>query len=206
MRSLGSRQPTLNRRGRLFVLSAPSGSGKTTVLKALMKRNPAWVRSISITTRPPRAGERQGKDYRFLSRSQFQGRVAQGAFLEYARVVGNWYGTPKAPIQRALRAGRNALLGVDIQGARKIRRSGLPLTTIFLLPPSKKILRERLQHRGTETTRQIRARLQSARRELKEVHLYDYAVVNDRLKEAISAVETIIRAEQFRVQEPVRAR
>ncbi len=189
----------MNKQGRLFVLSAPSGSGKTTVLNSLMKRNPKWVRSVSATTRPPRTGERQGKDYRFLNRLQFQKRVAQRAFLEYARVLGNWYGTPKEPIRRALQAGRDVLLGVDIQGARQIRRSGLPVTTIFLLPPSMKVLRQRLQRRGTETSRQIRDRLQLARRELREVRHYDYGVVNDQLEEAISAIETIVQAERFRV-------
>ena len=166
----------------------------------MMERNPKWIRSVSATTRPPRVGERHGKDYAFLSRAQFQKRVAQGEFLEYARVLDNWYGTPKGPIRRALQAGRDVLLGVDIQGARKIRRSGLPVTTVFLLPPSMKILRQRLQRRGTETAQQVRDRLRLARRELQEVRHYDYAVVNDRLEEAISAIETIVQAERYRVR------
>jgi len=190
----------LSRRGRLFVLSAPSGSGKTTVLSALLKRNRELVRSISATTRPPRSGERNGKDYWFLSRARFREGIARGRFLEYARVLKNWYGTPKAPIEKITRAGKDVLLGIDIQGARQIRRGRLPATTIFLLPPSLKVLRERLEHRGTETPEQIRDRLNLARRELKEVGRYDYAVVNDRLREAVVAVEQILRAEQFRVK------
>ena len=190
----------MSRRGRLFVLSAPSGSGKTTVLSALLKRNRELVRSISATTRPPRSGERNGKDYWFLSRARFREGIARGRFLEYARVLKNWYGTPKAPIEKITRAGKDVLLGIDIQGARQIRRGRLPATTIFLLPPSLKVLRERLEHRGTETPEQIRDRLNLARRELKEVGRYDYAVVNDRLREAVVAVEQILRAEQFRVK------
>ena len=187
-------------RGRLFVLSAPSGSGKTTVLSALLKRDPKLMRSVSATTRPPRSGERNGKDYWFLSSARFREGIARGRFLEYARVLKNWYGTPKAPIGKATRAGRDVLLGIDIQGARQVRRSRLPTTTLFLLPPSLAVLRQRLERRGTETPEQIRDRLKLAKRELKEVGRYDYAVVNDRLQEAVEAVETIIRAERFRVR------
>ena len=191
----------MNKRGgRLFVLSAPSGSGKTTVLNALLKRNRGLVRSISVTTRPPRSGERNGKDYWFFSSARFREGIARGRFLEYARVLKNWYGTPKGPIEKATRAGKDVLLGIDIQGARQIRRGRLPATTLFLLPPSLKVLRERLERRGTETPEQIRDRLKLARRELKEASRYDYAVVNDRLREAVEAVENIIRAEQFRVK------
>ncbi len=188
------------RGGRLFVLSAPSGSGKTTVLNALLNRNRGLVRSISVTTRSPRPGERQGKDYWFFSPARFREGIARGRFLEYARVLKNWYGTPKAPIEKTTRAGKDVLLGIDIQGARQIRRGRLPATTIFLLPPSLKVLRERLEHRGTETSEQIRDRLKLARRELKEAGRYDYAVVNDRLREAVEALENIIRAERFRVK------
>lgn len=190
--------------GRLFVISAPSGCGKSTLLAALLRKNRNLVRSVSATTRPSRPGERHGKDYRFLSRAEFQRGIARKKFLEHARVLKNWYGTPRGPIEKALRAGKEVLLGIDIQGARQIRRAPLPATTLFLLPPSLKVLRERLQHRGTETPQQIRARLRLARRELKEAGKYDYAVVNDRLKEAVSAVEAIIRAERHRVEKRAR--
>jgi len=189
----------LSKAGRLFVLSAPSGSGKTTMLGALLKRDRNRVRSISATTRPPRAGEQNGKDYFFISRAQFRRGIARGKFLEHARVLRNWYGTPKGPIEKALRAGKDVLLGIDIQGARQIRRGRLPATTVFLLPPSLKVLRHRLRRRATETPAQIRERLRLARKELKEVEKYDYAVVNDRLPEAVAAVETILRAERHRV-------
>ena len=189
-----------NTGGRLFVVSAPSGSGKTTILNALLRRQGRAVRSVSMTTRPPRLGEKNGLDYRFVTRAQFdQARVRKG-FLEYARILGHWYGTPRRPVEQALKASRDVLLGVDIQGARQIRRSGLPVTTIFLLPPSFTALRERLKRRGTETPDQIRARLRLARRELAELKRYDYAVVNDRLAEAIEIVQAILKAEKCRVR------
>ena len=190
----------MSKRGRLFVLSAPSGSGKTTMLWALLGKDRNRVRSISATTRAPRAGERDGKDYIFLSPAQFRRGISAGKFLEHARVLKNWYGTPKGPMEKALRAGKDVLLGIDIQGARQIRRSRLPATTIFLLPPSLEVLRQRLRRRATETPAQIRERLRLARKELKEVGKYDYAVVNDRLPDAVAAVEAILRAEHHRVE------
>lgn len=157
-------------------------------------------RSVSATTRRPRRGERHGRDYWFFSRAAFEGGIARRAFLEHARVLDNWYGTLRQPAERALRAGKNILLGLDIQGARQLRRSRLPVTSIFLLPPSLRVLEQRLRRRGTETAGQIRQRLKLARRELQEVRRYDYAVVNDRLNEAVEAVESILRAERFRVK------
>ena len=187
-------------KGRLFLLSAPSGSGKTTILSALLKLQPKAVRSISMTTRTPRRGERNGLDYWFVSPAQFERARKQKDFLEQARILKNWYGTPRRPIEKALRAGRDVLLGVDIQGARQIRKSGLPVTTIFLLPPSFAVLRQRLKRRGTETPEQIRLRLRLARRELAELKRYDYAVVNDRLDEAIETVRAILKSEKCRVR------
>lgn len=188
------------RRGRLVVLSAPSGSGKTTILEALWRAEPGVVRSVSMTTRPPRPGERNRRDYRFVTRERFAQARRRGELLEQARILGQWYGTPRRPVEQALCAGRDVLLGLDIQGTRQIRRSGLPATTIFLLPPSLGVLRRRLQRRGTETAAQIQARLRLAHRELEEVHRYDYAVVNERLWEAIGAVRTILRAQRYRVE------
>ncbi len=135
-----------------------------------------------------------------MAKAEFLRGIARRKFLECARVLENWYGTPRVPIENVLKAGRDVLLGIDIQGARQIRRSGLPVTTVFLLPPSLKVLRARLEGRATETPAQIRARLRLARRELKEVGKYDYAVVNDRLQDAVAAVEAIIRAQRHRVR------
>ena len=184
----------------MFILSAPSGSGKTTLLRSLLKRNRRLTLSISATTRLPRPGERDGRHYWFLGKAEFRRGIARRRFLEHARVLQNWYGTPRAPIERGLQAGKDVLLGIDIQGARQIRRSGLPVTTIFLLPPSLKVLRERLERRATETPGQILARLRLARREIKEAGKYDYAVVNDRLQDAVATVEAILRAERHRVR------
>ena len=186
--------------GRLWVLSAPSGSGKTTVLTRLIgKSKGALVRSISATTRSPRPGEKNGRDYYFLTQAEFERTIHRKGFLEYARVLGHWYGTTRAAVERQLRVGKDVALCIDIQGARQVRRSRLPATTIFLVPPSLKVLRERLCRRGTERPAQVRARLKRARRELREMGRYDYAVVNDRLEEAVEAVRTILRAERFRV-------
>lgn len=189
----------MSKRGRLFVISAPSGSGKTTVINALLRVEPNSVRSVSMTTRSPRTGERNGRDYYFVSRRRFKTAQRQGQLLESARILAHWYGTPRRPIKQALARGKNVLLGVDIQGARKIRESRLPTTLIFLLPPSLSVLKERLERRGTETPREIRARLALARKELAQVQQFDYAVANVRLKEAIAAIRVIFKAQRYRV-------
>lgn len=167
--------------------------------RLIQQRGPI-TRSVSATTRSPRLGEKHGRDYHFLSRQTFERGIRRRVFLEHARVLGHWYGTPRASVERHLRAGRNVALCIDIQGARQIRRGGLPATTIFLVPPSLKILRERLRRRGTEKPAQVQARLKLARQELREVNRYDYAVVNDRLEDAVEAVKTIVQAEAFRVR------
>ena len=188
------------RRGRLLVVSAPSGSGKTTIIERLLKENLRLVRSISATTRLPRAGERNRSHYFFLSQEGFKRGIRRRAFLEYARVLGHLYGTPRAAVERSLKAGWDVILSIDIQGARKIRASGIPVTTLFLVPPSLKVLRDRLRRRGTETAAQIKERLRLARRELAELPQYDYAVVNDHLEEAIASVRAIIQAERQKVR------
>lgn len=194
------------RKGRLFVISAPSGSGKTTLLQRWLAADPRVTRSISVTTRPRRHGEIQGRDYRFVSEGQFRRLAQAGAFLEKAKILGHWYATPKIPLQRSLGRGRDILLCLDIQGARQIRASRFPATTIFLLPPSLKALRQRLVLRGTETPRQILARLRLARRELQEVGRFDYAVVNDRVGEALNSLRAIAAAERCRVDRKRRVR
>jgi guanylate kinase len=187
--------------GRLVVISAPSGSGKTTLIQHLLKTDPHTCRSISMTTRPPRDGEQDGRDYWFVNRAQFARAKQQGELLESARILGHWYGTPVQPIRKTLKQGRDVLLGIDIQGAAQLRRSGLPVTTIFLLPPSIGVLGKRLKGRGTETPWQIRARLRLARKELGQMEKFDYVVVNDRLKEAVGRVQAILEAQRCRVQD-----
>jgi guanylate kinase len=188
------------RTGRLFVLSAPSGSGKTTLLRHLKKLEPKAVLSLSATTRRARAGERHGRDYLFLTHKRFMDWVRKGEFFEHAKILDRWYGTPRGPVMRALKSGRDVLLGVDIQGARSIRRSGVPVTTIFIVPPSLSELKKRLTKRGTETPAQIAARLKLARREMAEMKRYDYAVVNDRLTDAVHQICAILSAERCRVR------
>jgi guanylate kinase len=183
--------------GRVFVISSPSGGGKTTIASRLRRALPRLVRSVSVTTRAQRRGERNGYHYRFLSPAQFERWRRQGRLLEWARVHGACYGTPKQPILRALAGGRDALLSIDVQGARSVRRAlGGRAVLIFLLPPSFAHLRQRLLRRRTDTAAAIRRRLTAARRELACATWYDHRVVNDRLDRAVSDIVKIIGAER----------
>lgn len=184
--------------GRLFILSAPSGTGKTTVSNHVLRKVPRIVRSISATTRPPRRGERDGRDYRFVSREAFLRMRAKGEFLEWAEVHGQLYGTPRRALREAARAGNDLLLVIDVQGAAKIRRNGVASVGIFLLPPSWAVLRRRLERRATEQGVLLRRRLADARREIGERSRYDYWVVNDSLADAVQEVAAIITAERLR--------
>ena len=188
------------RQGLLFILSAPSGSGKTTLMARLERWDRRLVRSVSMTTRAPRTGERHGREYWFVTPAQFASERRRRALLEHAQVLHHWYGTPRRFIDAARRRGQDVLLGIDVQGARQIKRSGYPAVSIFIQPPGVTALRQRLQRRGTETPAQIRARLALARRELRCVPEYDYVVVNDRLDDAARHLEAIITAERCRVR------
>ena len=183
--------------GRVFVISSPSGGGKTTIAARLRRKLPRLARSVSVTTRAPRRGERNGRHYRFISPAEFQRWQRQDRLLEWARVHGAYYGTPKRQILAALARGRDALLSIDVQGARSVRRAlGKRAVLIFLLPPSLTHLRQRLLQRRTETASAIRRRLAAARRELACATWYDYRVVNDRLERAVSDIAKIIGAER----------
>ena len=180
-------------RGRAFVISSPSGGGKTTVVDRLLRSSPALVRSVSVTTRPPRPGERHGRDYRFVTPAAFKRLRKTGALLEWARVHGAFYGTPKASVKRMLAGGRNMVLSIDVQGARQIRRAlGCQAVLVFLVPPSMRRLRQRLRGRKTESPAAIRRRLAAARRELACAAWYDHRVVNDRLGRTVAAVKRIV--------------
>ncbi|HET7617371.1 MAG TPA: guanylate kinase, partial [Vicinamibacterales bacterium] len=169
------------RRGLLFVVSAPSGTGKTTVVERLVQVVPDLALSRSYTSRPARPGERDGVDYNFITRARFEEMAAAGEFLEWADVFGNLYGTCRADVERALGSGQDLVLVIDVQGARSVRAVGLETVGVFVLPPSFEILEQRLRGRSKDSEEAIRRRLQTAREEVPAFTEYDYVVVNDRL-------------------------
>lgn len=180
--------------GLLFVISAPSGVGKTTLIRSVRAERPELRFSVSCTTRPPRSEEIPGKDYHFLSREEFLEGIQRNRFLEWAQVHDQYYGTDGEQIQRWLRAGDDVLLDIDVQGACQIRCTYPHAFMIFILPPSLEVLRERLEKRGTESPEQIAGRLTAARRELREAPWYDYIIVNDVLEEAVADLNAVLRS------------
>lgn len=186
----------MGRRGIPFVVSAPSGTGKTTVCQALVASDPGLRFSVSHTTRTPRPGEREGVHYHFVPRARFAELAAAGAFLEHAEYAGNFYGTSFAAIDGPLAEGVDLLLEIEVQGARQVRDRRPDARFVFLLPPSLGALEARLRGRGSDGPEVIRARLELARRELLAVQLFDYAVVNDALEPCVAAVREIIDAER----------
>lgn len=183
----------MSTRGKVFVLSGPSGSGKHTILKELLKRDEHLVLSVSATTRPARPGEIDGKDYYFLDREDFLRRVEKGEFVEWADVHGHLYGTLRSELARRMESGKDVLLQVDIQGMRSLQKSGLGAVTIFVVPPSLDELKRRLDTRGTESDEDLAVRLANARRELEAQDDYDYIVVNDVLEDAVNRTAGVIR-------------
>ena len=178
--------------GRLIVLSGPSGVGKTTVGRSLLKSRRRLIRSISATTRPRRKGEREGRDYRFLTPQAFAALLARNGFLEHADVYGRFYGTPKAPVLKALKSGRDVLLVIDVQGAAQVKRSFPEAVLVFLSPPSWKELVRRLKGRGTEDATALKRRLATARREMAQARRYDAVVVNDRVPSAVRRILALL--------------
>ena len=185
-------------RGTLFVISAPSGTGKSTLARRLLESVPQLAFSVSCTTRPRRAGEENGREYEFLDDARFDAMVAAGGFLEWAHVFDHKYGTGLAAIERILAAGTNLLLDIDVQGARQVRASGLDAVSIFILPPDYPSLAERLARRGSEDASALSLRLHEARREALEYDRFDYVVVNADLEDASSELSAIVRAESAR--------
>ena len=177
------------------ILSAPSGGGKTTIARALLARRTDVGYSVSCTTRSPRAGEQDGRDYYFLTRREFIERQERGEFAESAEVHGNLYGTLEAEVDRVLRAGRHVIMDIDVQGALQFRRAFPQSVSVFVLPPTGEVLLHRLRDRDTESRAQVVARLQSALQELQAVDEYQYVVVNDDLDGAVNLVSSIIDAE-----------
>ncbi|MFZ5797743.1 MAG: guanylate kinase [Desulfobulbus sp.] len=183
----------------LFVLSAPSGCGKTTILRKVMAGLPGLVFSVSHTTRQPRPGEENGRDYHFVGREEFLSmrEATPSGFLEWAEVHNNLYGTGRAEVERQLRAGRDIILDIDVQGALQVQEAAAPVM-IFIAPPSLAELETRLRRRGTEGEETIRLRLDNARQELRFTDRYDYLIINDRLEEAVDGLRSIIIAERCR--------
>ena len=186
----------MKKRGILFIISAPSGSGKTTLCTRLVESVDCLYRSISMTTRPPRHGEKDGIDYIFIEKPEFIKRRKKNEFLEWAKVFGEYYATPKKHILHMLRRGSDVLLSIDVQGAMKIRRLKLDAVYIFIMPPSLEMLRDRLINRSTDSKDAIRQRLNLARKEIACSSRYDYVIVNNKLEPALDNLRAIIAAER----------
>jgi guanylate kinase len=182
----------LHRRGRLFVIAAPSGTGKTSLVRALMERSPSLAFSISHTTRKPRPNEIDGRDYHFTDRSRFEHMIAQGEFLEHAEVFDNLYGTGRRNVESALEAGRDLLLEIDWQGAAQVRARLPEAIDVFILPPSREALEQRLRGRGTDSEEVIQRRLQDSVTELSRWHEFRYVVVNEHFDRALSDLQHIV--------------
>jgi len=189
-----------DRRGILFVLSSPSGAGKTTLSRRLLADDPDFSLSISATTRPPRPGETEGVHYFFVSQQRFGGMVAGREMLEHAHVFGHFYGTPRAPVEAAIQQGRDVLFDVDWQGAQQLRQSdlGALVVTVFILPPSIAALEARLRTRAQDSDTVIAGRMAKARDEISHWAEYDYVLINDDLETCYSRIGTIIAAERQR--------
>ncbi len=186
-------------RGLLFVVSAPSGTGKTTVVERLVERAIGLDRSRSYTSRPARQGERDGVDYNFLDRQAFEAMVERGEFLEWANVFGNLYGTGWGETDARLAKGADLVLVIDVQGARQVRRRLDGTVGIFVLPPSFEVLERRLRGRSQDPEAAIAKRLETARREISAVVEYDYVVINDTLERCVDEIAAIIAAERARL-------
>lgn len=189
----------MQKKGLLFVISAPSGAGKTSISRQLMALQPALRQSISYTTRAMRDGEVDGVDYHFVTCERFDAMVAAGAFVEWAEVHGNRYGTARATLQQARTEGIDILLDIDVQGAAQLRSSGVGGVHIFILPPGMEELRKRLAGRKTDSDDVIERRMQNAATEIREAVHFDYLVTNDDLARAVATVQAIMRAEHARV-------
>ena len=189
----------LPRRGLMFILSSPSGAGKTTIARRLLAEVAGIGMSVSVTTRPMRPGEVPGKDYIFTGQHEFDAMVENGEFLEWARVFGNSYGTPKAQIKAGLKEGRDFLFDIDWQGTQQLyQRMETDVVRVFLLPPSLAELEHRLSSRGTDSADVVNARMARAKDEISHWDGYDYVVVNDEIEDCFAKVRTILEAERMK--------
>src|SRR2546421_11070254 len=194
----------VERRGLMFVLSSPSGAGKTTLSRLLIQRIAGLQMSVSATTRPMRPGEVDGRDYHFIDKSKFEQMATGGELLEWATVFDNRYGTPRAPVEAALTAGQDVLFDIDWQGTQQLRgRSPKDVVSVFILPPSAQALEQRLHTRAQDSDEVIRGRMKKAGDEMSHFDAYDYIVVNDNIGIAFEAVKSILRAEQLKLDRQI---
>lgn len=186
-------------KGTLYVVSAPSGAGKTSLVAALLEQDPLVGVSVSHTTRPMRAGEVDGVDYHFVDRSAFEAMIGQGQFLEHASVFGNYYGTSQVWVEQTLAAGRDVILEIDWQGAVQVRRLMADCVSIFIAPPSPAVLRARLTGRGTDSPEVVERRLREAREECQHALEFDYLVINDQFDVALAELRAIVMTQRLRI-------
>jgi guanylate kinase len=194
----------ISRRGLLLILSSPSGAGKTTLSRAILERDAGIELSVSVTTRPPRPGEVDGEDYTFIEEPAFQRMIDEGSLLEHARVFGNYYGTPRDAVERAVAAGRDVLFDVDWQGTQQLKENAREdVASIFVLPPSMAALEDRLRRRAQDSDDEVARRMSEAEAEMSHWAEYDYVIVNREVEESVQAVQTILAAERLRRERQV---
>lgn len=181
--------------GRLIIISAPSGTGKTSVIQHFLATHPHMIHSVSCTTRPIRRGEKEGVDYHFISPEKFQQMIGNDEFAEWAEVHDHRYGTPKAPLEKALQDGLEILLDLDVQGGQALKKMfGAQALSIFLLPPSLEELERRLSQRGTDSREQLAIRMRNARQEMKAKEAYDVQIINENLRQACLEIEKVLQS------------
>jgi guanylate kinase len=198
--------PYFGRRGLIFVLSSPSGAGKTTISRKLLRLDDNLVMSVSTTTRPKRAGETEGIDYKFVDLETFESMTEDGAFLEHAEVFGHQYGTPRAPVERALRTGTDVLFDIDWQGTQQLatdKNMGADLVSVFILPPSTQELESRLNSRARDPDEVVRERMARASDDMSHFPEYGYIIVNDSIDQSVARVQAILDAERSRMSRQV---
>jgi guanylate kinase len=186
--------------GHLYIVAAPSGAGKTTLVRLLFENDPGIRVSISCTTRAPRPGEKDGREYHFVDVDTFHERVGRGEFVEWAEVHGNYYGSSKCWIEDELTAGRDVLLEIDWQGAQQVRKAFPDAIGVFILPPSMEVLQQRLSGRGTDSARTISRRIAAAQDEMRHVDEFDYVIINDDLQQALGSLLAVVSASRLQYE------